>query len=118
METSSATGSPHAARRVLRSGGRRCTTLGLLALGVAVAVLAVAGGASADQPPPPGICLDVCLPPTQCADLRDNDGLRQHVAREMAVVQSHLEGMIVERPRRQIIRSGPTRNGESHAPGR
>src|SRR5438105_11883532 len=74
METSSATGSPHAARRVLRSGGRRCTTLGLLALGVAVAVLAVAGGASADQPPPPGICLDVCLPPTQCADLRDNDG--------------------------------------------
>jgi hypothetical protein len=51
-------------------------------------------------------------------DLRDNDGLRQHVAREMAVVQSHLEGMIVERPRRQIIRSNPGRNGADHAPGR
>ena len=49
-------------------------------------------------------------------NLRDNDGLRQHVAREMSVVQSHLEGMIVERPRRQIIRSGPGRNGDSHAP--
>jgi hypothetical protein len=51
-------------------------------------------------------------------DLRDNDGLRQHVAREMAVVQSRVEGMIVERPRRQIIRSGPGRNGDSHAPRR
>jgi hypothetical protein len=50
-------------------------------------------------------------------DLRDNDGLRQHVAREMAVVQSHLEEMIVERPRRQIIRSSPSRNGDHHAPG-
>lgn len=49
-------------------------------------------------------------------DLRDNDGLRQHVATQMAVVQSQLEGMIVERPRRQIIRSGPSRNGGSHAP--
>src|SRR2546423_14082961 len=75
METSSATGSPHAAGRVLRSGGRRCATLGLLALGAGLAVLATAGGASADEPLPPGPCGDlVCLPPTQCADLRDNDG--------------------------------------------
>jgi hypothetical protein len=51
-------------------------------------------------------------------DLRDNDGLRQQVAREMAVVQSQLEGMIVERPRRQIIRPNPGRNGAAHAPGR
>jgi hypothetical protein len=50
-------------------------------------------------------------------DLRDNDGLRQHVAHEMAVVQSQLEGMIVERPRRQIIRSSPVRNGDHHATG-
>jgi hypothetical protein len=48
-------------------------------------------------------------------DLRDNAGLRQHVAGEMAVVQSRLEGLIVDRPRRQIIRSAHARNGESHA---
>jgi hypothetical protein len=51
-------------------------------------------------------------------DLRDNHGLRQHVAGEMAVVQSQLEGMIVERPRRQIVRPVASRNGDSHAPGR
>jgi hypothetical protein len=50
-------------------------------------------------------------------DLRDNDSLRQHVAGEMAVVQSQLEGMIVERPRRQLVRSGGSRNGDSHAAG-
>jgi hypothetical protein len=51
-------------------------------------------------------------------DLRDNDGLRQHVAREMAVVQSQLDGMIVERPRRQIIRPKANGNGAGHAPSR
>jgi hypothetical protein len=51
-------------------------------------------------------------------DLRDNGGLRQHVAREMAVVRSQLEGMIVERPRRQIIRCNSGRNGAAHASGR
>lgn len=50
-------------------------------------------------------------------DLRDNDGLRQHVAREMAVVQSQLEGLMVDRPRRQIIRTRPTTNGAGDAPG-
>ena len=49
-------------------------------------------------------------------DLRDNDGLRRHVAGEMAVVQSQLEGLIVDRPRRQIIRSHPAPNGDHHAP--
>jgi hypothetical protein len=50
-------------------------------------------------------------------DLRDNHSLRQHVAGEMAVVQSQLDGMIVERPRRQLIRPVAGRNGDSHAPG-
>jgi len=48
-------------------------------------------------------------------DLRDNASLRHHVAMEMSSVQARLEGMIVERPRRQIIRSGSSRNGASHA---
>ena len=50
-------------------------------------------------------------------ELRDNDGLRQHVAAQMTQVQSQLEGMIVEQPRRQIIRSNPSRNGGNHATG-
>ncbi len=48
-------------------------------------------------------------------DLRDNEGLRQHVAAEMSEVQAQVEEMIVERPRRQIIRANPSRNGENHA---
>ena len=38
-------------------------------------------------------------------DLRDNAGLRQHVATEMSRVQSVLDGMLVDRPRRNILRS-------------
>lgn len=37
-------------------------------------------------------------------DLRDNLGLRQHVATEMSRVQSVLDGMLVDRPRRAILR--------------
>jgi hypothetical protein len=37
-------------------------------------------------------------------DLRDDVSLRRHVAAEMAVVQSQLESMTVERPRRRIVR--------------
>ncbi len=37
-------------------------------------------------------------------DLRDNAGLRQHVATEMSRVQSVLDGMLVDRPRRKILR--------------
>lgn len=51
-------------------------------------------------------------------ELRDNDGLRQHIASQMTQVQERLEGMMVERPRRQIIRSDPSRNGGSHAADR
>ena len=37
-------------------------------------------------------------------DLRDNTGLRQHVATEMSRVQSVLDGLLVDRPRRNILR--------------
>jgi hypothetical protein len=37
-------------------------------------------------------------------DLRDNQLLRQHVATEMAAVQSVLDGLLVDRPRRNILR--------------
>ncbi|MEI8373288.1 MAG: hypothetical protein WCJ35_10705 [Planctomycetota bacterium] len=37
-------------------------------------------------------------------DLRDNAGLRQHVATEMSRVTSVLDGMLVDRPRRNILR--------------
>jgi len=50
-------------------------------------------------------------------DLRDDAGLRQHVAAEMAVVQSQLESMTVERPRRRIVRASPSRNGGGDATG-
>jgi hypothetical protein len=50
-------------------------------------------------------------------DLRDDAGLRRHVAAEMAAVQSQLEGMTVERPRRRIVRASPSQNGDADAPG-
>ena len=37
-------------------------------------------------------------------DLRDDTGLRQHVATEMSRVQSVLDGLLVDRPRRNILR--------------
>lgn len=37
-------------------------------------------------------------------DLRDNQGLRQHIATEMSRVQSVLDGLLVDRPRRAILR--------------
>jgi hypothetical protein len=54
---------------------------------------------------------------TTAQELRDNAGLRQHVATEMTRVQERLEGMIIERPRRQIIRASASRNGGSHGNG-
>jgi len=50
-------------------------------------------------------------------DLRDDNALRQQIATEMTQMQTTLEGMLVERPRRQIIRSSPVRNGAGHADG-
>ena len=37
-------------------------------------------------------------------DLRDNSGLRQHIATEMSRVSSVLDGLLVDRPRRNILR--------------
>ena len=39
----------------------------------------------------------------QPQDLRDNAGLRQHVATEMSRVQSVLDGLLVDKPRRNIF---------------
>ncbi len=36
--------------------------------------------------------------------LRDNSGLRQHVAAQLSSVQSVLDGLLVDRPRRNILR--------------
>ena len=43
----------------------------------------------------------------QPQDLRDNEGLRQHVATELSQVQSVLDGLLVDRPRRNILRQKP-----------
>jgi len=50
-------------------------------------------------------------------DLRDDGGLRQRVAAQMAQVQSRLEAMTVEQPRRRIVRAAATPNGGGHGPG-
>jgi len=49
--------------------------------------------------------------------LRDNAGLRQHVATQLAAVQATLDGMLVDQPRRRIIRAQPVANGGNHANG-
>ena len=36
--------------------------------------------------------------------LRDNDALRQQIATQMSAVQASLDGMMVDRPRRNILR--------------
>ena len=36
--------------------------------------------------------------------LRDNQGLRQQIATEMSRVQATLDGLLVDRPRRNILR--------------
>jgi hypothetical protein len=43
--------------------------------------------------------------------LRDNDELRQRVATQLAAVQSTLDGMLVDRPRRNIIRNSRQEEG-------
>ena len=44
-------------------------------------------------------------------DLRDNDDLRQRVASQLSGVQSALDGMLVDRPRRKIIRPDHAEGG-------
>lgn len=50
-------------------------------------------------------------------ELRDNAGLRQHVATQLTAVQATLDGMLVDQPRRRIIRAHPVANGGNHANG-
>ena len=38
--------------------------------------------------------------------LRDNDSLRQRIATQMSAVQSSLDGLMIDRPRRNILRKG------------
>ena len=45
--------------------------------------------------------------------LRDNESLRQDVAGEMARVRSQVETLIVEAPRRRLVRARPSSNGGS-----
>jgi hypothetical protein len=49
--------------------------------------------------------------------LRDDAGLRQHVVVRLAQVQTALDDLMVDRPRRRLVRSAPSPNGESHADG-
>jgi hypothetical protein len=51
----------------------------------------------------------------QPQELRDNDGLRQHVAAQLASVQMTLDGMLVDQPRRRIVRSPHITNGGTGA---
>ena len=47
--------------------------------------------------------------------LRDNDSLRRHISQNMARVQTEVESLLVEAPRRRIIRPRPGVNGGAHA---
>ena len=44
-------------------------------------------------------------------DLRDGEALRRHVAAQLSQVQSALDGLLVERPRRRILRQAATPGG-------
>jgi len=49
--------------------------------------------------------------------LRDSDALRRQVAAKLGRVQNVLDGLIVDQPRRRIIRSASAGQGGNHAPG-
>jgi hypothetical protein len=44
-------------------------------------------------------------------ELRNDAGLRQHVAAQLAGVQAALDGMLVDQPRRRIVRQRPAQGG-------
>jgi hypothetical protein len=48
--------------------------------------------------------------------LREDASLRQQVAQQLAGVQATLDDLLVDQPRRRIVRSVPSSNGVSHAP--
>jgi len=51
----------------------------------------------------------------QPQDLRDNAALRQQVASQLSGVQAALDGLLIDRPRRRIIRAAAAAQGGSHA---
>ncbi len=48
---------------------------------------------------------------TSEGELRNNANLRQHVATKLSRVQSQLDGLMVDRPRRNLIRRNGANNG-------
>jgi hypothetical protein len=48
-------------------------------------------------------------------DLRDDGGLRRRIAEEMAQVQTRVEALVVDAPRRRIVRPQASSNGGGHA---
>jgi hypothetical protein len=50
-------------------------------------------------------------------DLRDSDALRQDVTRQLTGVQAALDGMLVNEPRRRILRSHSSNNGAGNGAG-
>jgi hypothetical protein len=50
--------------------------------------------------------------------LRDSESLRRHVATELGRVQATLDALVVDQPRRRILRSSTPGNGGTHAAGR
>jgi hypothetical protein len=53
----------------------------------------------------------------EAQSLRDNEGLRQQVAAQLSRVQTAVDSMLVDQPRRRIVRSTATSNGANHAAG-
>ena len=49
-------------------------------------------------------------------DLRADGGLRRQIAESMSQVRSRVESLIVDAPRRRIVRARPATNGATHAP--
>jgi len=50
-------------------------------------------------------------------ELRDDAGLRTQIATQLSGVQAVLDGMLVNQPRRRIVRSTAATKGASHATG-
>jgi hypothetical protein len=51
----------------------------------------------------------------QAQTLRESADLRQHVATHLSRIQTEVDSMLVDRPRRRIVRATTSSNGASHA---
>jgi hypothetical protein len=49
-------------------------------------------------------------------DLRADGGLRRQIAESMAQVRERVDALIVDAPRRRVVRARPAANGAAHAP--